>query len=554
MNRERKVGANYANQHVQGKMQIVAKNEQVKEKKPIMNAKDNSKVKIFKNFDDIPDFDDMVDEKGHSNMENHKFVKGDSIHDDPFSGKNLDNWNISNDNRKHNEISLTNNAHSNVDVYFSPKHSARSNTFSPQSQNQDATYSGSNKIKVGPPKLPIEIERSKNVPDKEMYKNEVSDRNVAMKWIDPEIRGNKIPNLSQFRVPLPDDIVNTPELFQRANAQRQYNQSVATMLDYGEEEQIPPSRTKSGQKGIRFDTNQTSDKKNVGHVYRKSTPLQQKVNNVNDNDDWSEFNEDEEMKDQYNKYDNYNSNYDDLENDNTAKYYNKTESRQQNVTSYTQNNKSIKPKYTTDSTHNPNIRNASNKEMPALPCEISISSGVASSMGPKEQLYFSKQPRDVDYKPYTLEQYKLIKPKEYVEISKMKPDLNSEELIAKRANAERIKEFSKNLRNFNSQMIGNQQKLPSGSESHEIDNAKKKILSARERALQFAKNIPKPKVNKDSFKSVDDVTDLHDDDGYMRVSYEQFGMESKQAKYLEDLEAKYMDSKRNVDAIKRQLK
>lgn len=41
-----------------------------------------------------------------------------------------------------------------------------------------------------------------------------------------------------------------------------------------------------------------------------------------------------------------------------------------------------------------------NRDAPALPCE---------AMTPKEKLYFSKEPREVEYKPYTLSQYKLIK-------------------------------------------------------------------------------------------------------------------------------------------------
>lgn len=40
-----------------------------------------------------------------------------------------------------------------------------------------------------------------------------------------------------------------------------------------------------------------------------------------------------------------------------------------------------------------------------------------------KKLFFSKAPRKVEYKPYTLEQYKLIKPKEYVEISNIKPGM-----------------------------------------------------------------------------------------------------------------------------------
>lgn len=39
-----------------------------------------------------------------------------------------------------------------------------------------------------------------------------------------------------------------------------------------------------------------------------------------------------------------------------------------------------------------------------------------------------------------------------MEISNLKPDLNTEELRAKRSNLERIKEFSRNLKNFNKQV------------------------------------------------------------------------------------------------------
>jgi hypothetical protein len=38
-------------------------------------------------------------------------------------------------------------------------------------------------------------------------------------------------------------------------------------------------------------------------------------------------------------------------------------------------------------------------------------------------LYFSRKPRNIDYKPYTIEQYKQIKPKEYVELGKLKPGM-----------------------------------------------------------------------------------------------------------------------------------
>eukprot|EP01039_Chlorochromonas_danica_P003458 gene3458-3787_t len=146
-----------------------------------------------------------------------------------------------------------------------------------------------------------------------------------------------------------------------------------------------------------------------------------------------------------------------------------------------------------------------NWQAPPLPCEQKTSSSHSSpSPGgeddkedpAKKLLYFSKQPRSVEYKPYTLKQYHLIKPKEYVEISKIQPDLNTEELVAKRKNMERIKEFSKQLRVVNQDLIQQQRKLPPATEQIDIEKSKQKLNSKRQKALEFARNIPKPATEK----------------------------------------------------------
>eukprot|EP00949_MAST-11_sp_MAST-11-sp1_P001467 g1467.t1 len=49
----------------------------------------------------------------------------------------------------------------------------------------------------------------------------------------------------------------------------------------------------------------------------------------------------------------------------------------------------------------------------------------------RDQLYFSKRARHVNYTPKTLQDYRRQTPKEYVELGKLPADLNSEELIAK---------------------------------------------------------------------------------------------------------------------------
>lgn len=64
-------------------------------------------------------------------------------------------------------------------------------------------------------------------------------------------------------------------------------------------------------------------------------------------------------------------------------------------------------------------------QAPSLPCEMRhappLPSAASSDFTPAEQLYFSKQPRSVEYRPYTLEQYRMIKPKDYVEIANIRP-------------------------------------------------------------------------------------------------------------------------------------
>lgn len=73
-------------------------------------------------------------------------------------------------------------------------------------------------------------------------------------------------------------------------------------------------------------------------------------------------------------------------------------------------------------------------------------------------------------------------------------DLNSDELIAKRNNAERIKQFSKNLTEYNKETLTNQRKLPSATEKQAIEISIKKSESKAYKAKEFSKNIPKPTV------------------------------------------------------------
>lgn len=160
----------------------------------------------------------------------------------------------------------------------------------------------------------------------------------------------------------------------------------------------------------------------------------------------------------------------------------------------------------------------------------------------------------------------------------LQPDLNSEVLQAKRANQERVKEFSKNLLTFNQQVLRQQRKLPRSSESNDIERADQRAVSKRERAKQFAQNIPKPKPAASSvampsmaggsyragsrFRATDDEEDWAGKDGldhdYMgrvaqRDSSAIGGISDVEFRRIELLEQKHNDASRQIAAIKKSL-
>jgi len=148
--------------------------------------------------------------------------------------------------------------------------------------------------------------------------------------------------------------------------------------------------------------------------------------------------------------------------------------------------------------------------------------------------------------------------------------LNTDVLKAKRANAERIKEFSKGLMRYNQDMLHHQRKLPQSAEANDMEISKQKNMSKRERALQFAKNVPKPKVASSGnggnapggVKHCVDGDDQGDDEDWAGRGYDHdyvtssdtTGMDYAAANRLDELEAKHEASKRQIEAIKRSLK
>ena len=139
-------------------------------------------------------------------------------------------------------------------------------------------------------------------------------------------------------------------------------------------------------------------------------------------------------------------------------------------------------------------------------------------------------------------------------------------MIAKRKNADRIKEFSKQLKHFNKESLSNQPKLPSASEQSDLQIAKKKYESNRIRAMEYAKNVPKPKVsnnptiNPNQQYTQQDFEEYDDGDGFMNNHNQRnngglyMDEDAFQAAKLQELEAKHAQGKARMDAIKKSIR
>ncbi|TYZ58034.1 hypothetical protein PybrP1_002878 [[Pythium] brassicae (nom. inval.)] len=141
--------------------------------------------------------------------------------------------------------------------------------------------------------------------------------------------------------------------------------------------------------------------------------------------------------------------------------------------------------------HSRSPRGTSHDASPRKELKSPIDINEARVQSDADQLAFSRKARPVQYEPCKLSQYKKEKPAEYYELGKLQPDLNSDALVQKRANAERIKAFSKNLRVINKTVPP--KKSESNNEAQSSAAAAGKNASTRSKALAFAKRIPKPK-------------------------------------------------------------
>ena len=149
--------------------------------------------------------------------------------------------------------------------------------------------------------------------------------------------------------------------------------------------------------------------------------------------------------------------------------------------------------------------------------------------------------------------------------------MNTEILKAKRANAERIKDFSKQLQDFNKASLSEQRRLPQSSELSDVQVSKRRLESNRERAIQFSRGIPKPAIKlknsnsnaerkgdeeeegeeeiEERFRRKNHSNNDDDDDEYDGG----WGLSSAKASKLRELQLKHLESKKNIDAMKRSM-
>ncbi|GAX80322.1 hypothetical protein CEUSTIGMA_g7760.t1 [Chlamydomonas eustigma] len=109
----------------------------------------------------------------------------------------------------------------------------------------------------------------------------------------------------------------------------------------------------------------------------------------------------------------------------------------------------------------------------------------------RDGLPYSRKPRHVDYQPYDLKdfedkEYNIKKEgKGYWQLGRLGPDLETEELQAKREKAERVKQLAAQVREDN---------MKKAAAAPKPQPRVIKEPTARDRAIEFAKNVPKPEV------------------------------------------------------------
>jgi len=110
-----------------------------------------------------------------------------------------------------------------------------------------------------------------------------------------------------------------------------------------------------------------------------------------------------------------------------------------------------------------------------------------------------------NFKPYNLKDYKDMKGNGPVKLGGLGANTNTDEWYKEKSKRDKMVEFSQNVKLFNMQRLPNTET----SFKPRKDKEKEKEKSRREIALEFAKNVPKPKVRKNSPIEEEPMEDLY---------------------------------------------
>eukprot|EP00762_Andalucia_godoyi_P000405 ANDGO_03055.mRNA.1 hypothetical protein (macronuclear) len=116
------------------------------------------------------------------------------------------------------------------------------------------------------------------------------------------------------------------------------------------------------------------------------------------------------------------------------------------------------------------------------------------NLSEEERLAFSrKPPRNVMYKPYTAESFRNINVP--IKLGSLGPDLQNEELQKKQEQVQRMREYARGVHAYNVASA------PSPAEAkRRAPEPPQHEKNARERALEFARNVPKPKAKRREYE------------------------------------------------------
>jgi hypothetical protein len=138
---------------------------------------------------------------------------------------------------------------------------------------------------------------------------------------------------------------------------------------------------------------------------------------------------------------------------------------------------------------NPSRAGARSNSSPAAARAAALVAQREREDDPAQQLLFSKKPREVAWQPKSLSEYReKVKPEgaKLRKLGSLGADLDNEDLLMKKARAEKIRQFGACLRQVNADR----------ERGKSTDKPKQELTAAQlkqQRVQEFAKNVPKPK-------------------------------------------------------------